>query len=190
MVHEHDNAWHIAKSPVAFAGAALMVLSYVFDGHTVSEGPRLLHAVANSVHVVTAATWAGGVVMLALVIARRHRRNADTRALQLAVRFSVVATVALVGAAIAGAALSIVILDSVSEIWTTSWGQLLILKTVLVGVAAAGGGYNHRIVIPALERAPDDVETAHRFRSIVTLEAVALVAVTIVTALLIAASAS
>ena len=190
MVHEHDNAWHIAKSPVAFAGAALMVLSYVFDGHTVSEGPRLLHAVANSVHVVTAATWAGGVVMLALVIARRHRRNADTRALQLAVRFSVVATVALVGAAIAGVALSIVILDSVSEIWTTSWGQLLILKTVLVGVAAAGGGYNHRIVIPALERAPDDVETAHRFRSIVTLEAVALVAVTIVTALLIAASAS
>ena len=190
MVHEHDNAWHIAKSPVAFAGAALMALSYVFDGHTVSEGPRLLHAVANSVHVVTAATWAGGVVMLALVIARRHRRNADTRALQLAVRFSVVATVALVGAAIAGVALSIVILDSVSEIWTTSWGQLLIVKTLLVGVAAAGGGYNHRIVIPALERAPDDAETAHRFRSIVTLEAAALVAVTIVTALLIAASAS
>lgn len=188
--HADDDAWHISKSPAAFVGAALLAFSYLFDGHTVSEGPRALHALANAIHVMTAATWAGGVVMLAYVIARRHRRNADTRALQLAVRFSVVATIALVGAALAGTALSIVILDSVSEIWSTSWGQLLIVKTALVGVAAAGGGYNHRIVIPALERAPDDAETAHRFRSIVTLEAVALVAVTIVTALLIAASAS
>ncbi len=145
---------------------------------------------ANTVHVTTAATWAGGVVMLALVIARRHRRNADTRALQLAVRFSVVATIALIGAAVAGVALTVVILDSVSDLWATSWGQLLIAKVLLVGVAAAGGGYNHRIVIPALERSPGNDVVGHRFRTIVTLEAVALVSVTLVTGLLIAASAT
>ena len=190
IVHEGDNAWHIAKSPAAFVGAAVLALSYLFDGHTVSEGPRWLHALANSVHVVTAATWAGGVVMLALVIARRHRRNADLRALQLAVRFSVVAVIALVGASAAGVALTVVILDSVSEIWTTPWGQLLVVKTLLVSVAAAGGGYNHRVVIPALERSPNDEAVAHRFRTIVTLEAVALVTVAVVTGLLVAASSS
>ena len=190
LLHAGDDAWHISKSPGAFVGAVLLAVSFLFDGHTVSEGPRWLHAVANVVHVTTAATWAGGVVMLALVIARRHRRNADLRALQLAVRFSVVATIALVSAAAAGTALTVVILDSVSELWSTPWGRLLIAKVLVVGVAAVGGGYNHRIVIPTLERSPDDDAVAHQFRTIVTLEAVAMVAVTLITGLLIAASST
>lgn len=190
LAHEGDEAWQMSDSPVAFAGLGLLALSFLFDGHTVSEGPRWLHAVSNVVHVMTAATWAGGVVMLAIVVARRHRRGADLRALQLGARFSVVAIVALVAAAVAGTALTILILDSVSAIWTTSWGRLLVLKVLLVGAAGIGGGYNHRVIIPALERAPDDEILAHRFRTVVSLEAACVVAVTVVTALLIAASAS
>ena len=190
LVHDGDDAWHIAESLAAFLGGMLLVASFLFDGHTVSEGPRWLHAVANAIHVSTAATWAGGVVMLALVIARRHRRNADTRALQLAVRFSVVATIALIAASVAGTALTVVILDSVSEIWSTPWGRLLAAKVLLVCVVAAGGAYNHQIVIPALERSPNDQSVAHQFRTIVTLEAVGLILVTLLTAVLIAASST
>ncbi|MFT4989865.1 MAG: copper transport protein [Acidimicrobiales bacterium] len=189
-VHEGDHAWHPSASPAALVGIALVIVSFLFDGHTVSEGPRWLHAVASLVHVVSAATWAGGVAMLALVIARRQRNNVATRSLQLAVRFSVVATVALVAAAIAGVLLSVVIVDSPSQLWTTSWGQLLLVKVALVAIAAAGGAYNHKIIVPELDRSPDDVAVAHRFRSVVTLEAVALIAVTITTALLIGASAT
>lgn len=187
-VHDGDHAWHPSASPAALGGIALIVASFLFDGHTVSEGPRWLHAMANLVHVVTAATWAGGVVMLALVIARRNRNNVATRSLQLAVRFSVVATVALVAAGIAGVVLSVVILDSPNQLWSTPWGQLLLVKVALVAIAAAGGAYNHKIVVPALDLSPSDVAVAHRFRRIVTLEAVALVAVTITTALLIGTS--
>ncbi len=189
-VHDGDHAWHPSASPAALVGIALVVASFVFDGHTVSEGPRWLHAVANLIHVVTAATWAGGVTMLALVIARRRRNNVATRSLQLAVRFSVVATVALVAAGIAGVVLSVVILDSPSQLWSTPWGQLLLVKVALVALAAAGGAYNHKIIVPELDRSPDDVAVAHRFRSVVTLEAVALVAVTITTAFLIGTSAT
>ncbi len=185
-----DHAWHPSASPAALVGVALVVASFLFDGHTVSEGPRWLHAVANLVHVVTAATWAGGVTMLALVIARRKRRNVATRSLQLAVRFSVVATIALVAAGIAGVVLSVVILDSPSQLWSTPWGQFLLVKVALVALAAAGGAYNHKVIVPELDRSPDDLAVAHRFRSVVTLEAVALVAVTITTALLIGASAT
>jgi copper transport protein len=190
LVHDGDEAWHIAESPAAFLGGVLLVASFLFDGHTVSEGPRWLHAVANAIHVSTAATWAGGVVMLAMVIARRHRRNADTRALQLAIRFSVVASIALIGAAVAGTALTVVILDSVSEIWSTPWGRLLAAKVLLVCGVAAGGAYNHQIVIPTLERWPNDKSVAHRFRTIVTVEAVGLILVTLLTAVLIAASST
>ena len=138
-VHDGDHAWHPSASPAALVGIALVVASFLFDGHTVSEGPRWLHAMANLIHVVTAATWAGGVTMLALVIARRKRHNVAIRSLQLAVRFSVVATVALVAAGIAGVALSVVILDSPSQLWSTPWGQLLLVKVAFVALAAAGG---------------------------------------------------
>ncbi len=189
-VHDGDHAWRPSASPAALVGIALVVASFLFDGHTVSDGPRWLHAGANLIHVVTAATWAGGVTMLALVIARRNRNNIATRSLQLAVRFSVVATVALVAAGIAGVVLSVVILDSPSQLWSTPWGQLLLVKVALVALAAAGGAYNHKIIVPELDRSPDDVAVAQRFRTVVTLEAVALVAVTITTALLIGTSAA
>lgn len=190
LAYDGDEAWHPSTSPAAFLGVGLLAISFLFDGHTVSEGPRWLHAIANLAHVASAATWAGGVVMLAMLVIRRHRRGVDARALQLGARFSVVAVVALVAASVPGLVLSVVILDSVSEIWSTSWGQLLVLKLLLVMFAAACGGYNHRVLIPDLEQAPDSGALAQRFKTIVTAEAAVLVAVVIVTALLIGASSA
>lgn len=187
--HHGDRAWHTRSSAAAFAGLLIILTSFTLDGHTASEGPRLLHALVNVVHVGAGTTWAGGVVMLAFVIARRHRRGADLRALQLAVRFSVVATVALVAAGIAGSVLTVVILNSVSDLWSTPWGRLLLLKLSLVGVGAFGGAYNYLVLIPGLEANPAGEPLARQFRTIVTIEAVALALVALVTAGLIAASA-
>ena len=190
FVYANDHAWDYGRSLGGLAGIALVAVSFMFDGHTASEGPRVLHAIANLTHVTTAAIWAGGVAMLAMTIQRRRRNGRPTQALQLAVRFSVVATIALVAAGVAGLALSTIVLDSISEIWSTPWGRLLALKASLVAVAAAGGAYNHRIVVPTLARKPDHQPTIDRFRSIVTIEACALIAVAIVTAFLIAASSA
>ena len=60
-------------------------------------------------------------------------------ALQLAVRFSVLATIALVAVGVAGVILTVVVLDSPSELWATEWGRTLIAKTLFVAVAAAAG---------------------------------------------------
>lgn len=188
LPEKHDEAWDYAASTGALLGVALLVLSFAFDGHTVSEGPWALHALVNAVHVVTAAMWAGGVALLAVVVTRRHRRGVDAQTLQLAVRFSVVASIALVAAGVAGLALAMLIIDSVSQLWSTPWGRLLAAKAVLVAVAAACGGYNHRVLIPELERSVP--QSASRFRTVVTVEALALVGVAVITALLVAASAT
>lgn len=190
FVYDHDQVWDHRLAIGGLIGVVLVSVSFMFDGHTASEGPRWLHALANVTHVTTASVWAGGVAMLALTMYRRQANDRPTQALQLAMRFSVVATIALVAAGLAGIALSVVVLDSVSEIWSTPWGQLLALKVALVTAAAVGGAYNHRIVVPALDQNPDDQSTIDRFRSVVTFEAVALVAVAIVTTFLIAASSS
>lgn len=93
-------------------------------------------------------------------------------------------------AGLAGVALSVIVLDSISEIWTTTWGRLLLLKVVLVAAAVVGGAYNHRNVVPALDRDPAHQPTIDRLRSVVTFEAAALIAVTIATSFLIAASST
>ena len=56
-----------ASSSFGSVGVALGALSFSFDGHTVSQGPRLAHAAANLVHVVAGGVRVGGVIGLVVV---------------------------------------------------------------------------------------------------------------------------
>jgi len=188
-VHHDDHAWQpTVDSAGAVFGAIAVVAAHLFDGHTVTKGDRLWTAIADIVHVTGGAIWAGGVLMLTAVLWRRHRHGRELRALQLAVRFSVVATIALVAVGLTGLALAVIVLDSPSELWATEWGRTLIAKTLFVAAAAAAGGYNHHSLIPQLQVTPDDPVLAHRFRTIVTGEALALIAALAATALLMGAA--
>jgi len=188
-VQPGDHSWMVGSGSTGAAlGALAMLAAHLFDGHTVTKGNRLLTGAVDIVHVAGGAIWAGGVLMLAAVLWRRHRQGRDLRARQLGVRFSVVATVALVVVGLAGVILTVIVLDSPSELWVTDWGRVLIAKTIFVGSAAAAGGYNHKVLVPALDAAPDDADLAHRFRNVVTGEAAALVAVAVATAVLMGAA--
>jgi copper transport protein len=181
-----DAAWvPDAASSAGFVGAAMLLASHLFDGHTVSKGTWAITSLFSLIHVGAAAVWVGGVVMLVAVLWRRTRQQRPLRSLQLAVRFSVVATIALAAVAIAGLVLAVIILDGVSELWTTPWGRLLMLKTGLVGFAACGGAYNHKVLIPELG---EDETLSPKFRTAVTLEAIALGLVLVVTAFLVGAA--
>lgn len=188
-IHDGDQAWlPTAESAGAYIGVVALLAAHLFDGHTVSKGDRLFTALVDLAHVTGGAIWAGGLLMLVAVLWRRHREDRETRALQLAVRFSVVASMALVVVGAAGLVLTVIVLDSPSELWSTDWGRLLMAKTLFVALAGVAGGYNHRVLIPELNHASDDPELAGRFRTVVSLEAAALVAVMILTALLVGAA--
>jgi copper transport protein len=176
------------SSGVAFAGFGLAVVSFWFDGHTVTEGFRVLHAFANSVHVIAGSVWVGGVVTMAIVLWSRHRAGRPSDALGLVVRFSAGASVALGAVVAAGLVMAIAILDSFGELTSTQWGQTFLLKTAAASIAVAAGAYNHFRLMPALERDPDD-EMLHRsVRATVTAEAIMLGFVVVVTAWLVAAA--
>ena len=176
------------RSAVGLAGAALLVASFWFDGHTVTEGFRPLHALANSVHVVAGSIWAGGVIAMAAIMWRRRRQGRPTGALDLVVRFSSIATVALGAVVAAGLLMAFLIADSFSDITGTEWGQTLLLKTAAAGVAVAFGAWNHFRLLPALEARPDDAELQRTARATVTAEAIVLAFVVVVTASLVAAA--
>ncbi|BAN03493.1 copper resistance CopC/CopD family protein [Ilumatobacter coccineus] len=177
-----------ARSWPAFTGIALVIVSFWFDGHTVSKGFRPLHALVNSVHVVAGAIWVGGVVTMAAVLWSRHRAGRPTRGAELVVRFSKIASLALAAVVVAGLFMAFFVLDSFGELTGTPWGQILLLKTVAVGLAAAGGAYNHFRLLPALEDDPESPDVLAELRSTVTAEAIMLVFVVAVTAWLVAAA--
>ena len=180
--------WDPRSSPVAWVGAALLIVSFWFDGHTVSEGPRIVHAAVNSVHVLAAAVWVGGVISLLAVLVTRHRRDEPSRAADLIVRFSSIATVALVAVVLAGALMAVFVLDSPGDLTSTEWGKILLLKSGAVGLVALGGAYNHFRLRPQLEAAPDDPRLETEFRSTLIAEAIVLTFVVITTAWLVAAA--
>jgi copper transport protein len=185
--HPGDRAWRVdGELALVGLGIAAALLSFVFDGHTVTEGIRWMTAMVDVAHVAAAAVWAGGLVMLVHVIWLRHRRGSDTRALQLAVRFSVLAAGALVLAGIAGLGLTVIVVDQWSDLWTTTWGRVLLGKVALVGFAAAAGGYNHKVLIPHMMRhAATGEHDDSEFRRAVTIEGVVMGLIVVLTAILV-----
>ncbi|WP_420451459.1 copper resistance CopC/CopD family protein [Ilumatobacter sp.] len=176
------------RSWPALAGAAVIVASFWFDGHTVSRGSRPLHALVNSVHVLAGAVWVGGVVTMGAIVWSRHRSGRPMRAVELVVRFSKIATISLGTVVAAGAIMAVLVLDTFGDLTGTQWGRILLLKTSAVVLAMACGANNHFRLLPALEEGPESPELLARLRSTVTAEAILLVFVVVVTAWLVAAA--
>jgi putative copper export protein len=134
--------------------APALVLSLAFasglslSGHDGAEGSRL-SAAADWVHLSGASLWLGGLVALAVAVwptAPELRREAFSR-------FSRVAAASVALVVVAGVYLSVVRLPELSDLWTTGYGQLLLVKVGLVLVALGWGAVHHFAVRPALGRA-------------------------------------
>ncbi|WP_299445965.1 CopD family protein [uncultured Phycicoccus sp.] len=182
--HRWTRGW---PSVLGFLGAGLVLIAFWFDGHTASVGPVALHVGINAVHVAAGAAWSGGVLVIAALLWRRHRRGEGEDGAWLVARFSRLAGAALAAVVLAGVALAVVILDSPSELWSTAWGLLLLVKTAVVAVAAALGALMHLRLRPALMRDPDDQALAVRVRRSFAAESAAFVAVIALTAWLVGA---
>ncbi|MEM8620695.1 MAG: copper resistance protein CopC [Actinomycetota bacterium] len=173
---------------VGIVGAAAIAASFALDGHTVSEGPHLLHGAVSVLHVLAAAAWVGGVLALAFLLHRRHRARVPSAAVEMTLRFSVIAMVALAAAAVAGVAMALMIDSDVAGYLDSEWGRLLAIKVALVAVAVGIGAYNHFVVLPRLEAGPHGEQVLAAARKTLTVEAVALVGAALVSAALVAAS--
>lgn len=178
----------VNHSVTALIGLGLVTMSYLFDGHTVTAAPAPIVRFANVAHVLGAGVWLGGVLLMGRTLTTRWRRHVALDAAPIAIRFSLVASIALTVVAIAGLALTWTILDTPLELISTVWGRLLILKLLAVGAAAAMGAYNHFMVIPLLEANPDDEHASNHLRRLVSIEGGILLVVVAITAVFVGAA--
>ncbi|MGB5953119.1 MAG: CopD family protein [Ornithinimicrobium sp.] len=126
---------------------------HVLAGHSITAEPRWVVLAADIAHLLAAAVWVGGVVMLGVLLRHRRKHGRYLDAAALGARFSVIAagSVAVVG--VAGVVLALTILDRPQQLWVTNWGLLLLVKVAVVAVVAGMGTFNHFRVVPRLATA-------------------------------------
>jgi copper transport protein len=130
-------------------GLALLFASGLsLSGHQATESnSSWVSELADWVHLAAASVWVGGLVTLAFLVwptAPALRRRAFLGFSRLAM--------GLVGALVlAGAYLALVRLPQLSDLWSTDYGRMLIVKLAIVSLALAWGGFHHLVVRPRLE---------------------------------------
>lgn len=128
-----------SPAPMLVLGAAsLGAVSFAFDGHAVSLGWRPLHAVSSALHVVAASVWVGSVV--GLLLATRGDPTARRRVLARVVRLLPV-TVGVI--AVSGTAMTLMIHGVSLGLADSGWGRVLLVKSSIVVVAGLLGLRHH-----------------------------------------------
>jgi copper transport protein len=136
----------------AFLLGLLLTSGLSVSGHDgVDPGSSWRSELADWAHLSAAALWIGGLVQLAFVIwpqAPELRRAAF-------LRFSRFAGCLIAVVLGAGLYLSIVRLPRLSDLWTTGYGHVLLVKLGLVLFALGWGALHHFVARPAVERGGD-----------------------------------
>lgn len=142
---------------VGVGGVVFVLGAMLLTGHTASSEPRLLVVTAGFAHTLAAATWLGGLVLLATSLRLRRATGDAAGAARLVARFSTLAGAALGLLTVAGTALAWSELSGPGALLSTPFGRALLVKVGIVGLVALVAGHNHRTLVPAVvrgERAP------------------------------------
>jgi putative copper export protein len=112
----------------AFLAAALLSVA----GHASAVHPPAGAEFADALHVISAGMWAGGILALATLRPPGGWRSAEART--LLDRFAGVAVIAFAVTALTGVLRATEQIQALSDLWGTSYGLVLALKAVGVGI--------------------------------------------------------
>jgi len=112
--------------------AALAAVLLPFAGHAAAVQPSGGAIFADAVHVLSAAMWAGGILALATLEPPDGWRGSEART--LLDRFGGVALIAFAVTALTGVLRASDQLHDITGLWTTTYGVVLSLKSLGVGI--------------------------------------------------------
>ena len=136
---------------LATCGLALGVaLTTTLVGHAADQGDLSLAALVDWIHISAAAAWTGGLLCLAGLVLREVRQWQHEPLAMLLRRFSSLAGWCLLAVVASGIYNACTRLGSLSALWTSAYGKVLIAKLALVLVVAVLGAANRFAVLPRL----------------------------------------
>jgi uncharacterized membrane protein len=151
------------------------MLADVMNSHAAAGTAVAAEVALQWVHIVAVGVWLGGLLALLLGI-----RGLEGRTRGRAVRrFSTIAGIALVAVAVTGTVRAATEIGAWNRLWTTTFGQLVIVKACLLLGLAGLGAVNRSRNVPAASR------VVRGLRRIASAELVVAVAAVLVAATLV-----
>ena len=140
---------------LALAAALGLTAASAWTGHAASTPGELgnLHLAADALHLVAAASWVGGLVPLALLLAAVRRDDVAAPASlagDAARRFSTLGIVSVATLVGTGVVNSWILVGSFRGLFVTEYGQVLILKLVVFALMLAFAAVNRLSLTPQL----------------------------------------
>ena len=136
---------------VAGACSLALLAAPPLAGHALDrDQPRVLAPLVDAAHIGAAAVWLGGLLSLAFVLPRASDQGAARSAAVR--RFSSAALVAVIVLGLSGLVRALTELSAVHQLWTTSYGQTLLVKTALFAPLVGLGWLNRTLLIDAFAR--------------------------------------
>lgn len=164
--------------------AAVFAFSKAAASHAADAGDFALPEWIHWVHLCATATWAGLVIASGLRVLPMLRNHANSQILaHFTGRLSVMATLALAAVVMSGAYNAERGLDGLVALKHSDWELILDTKLVLVAAAIILGGINRLVYLPRV-RSSTPGTAANSFLAILRIEAVTMIGVLIVAAIL------
>jgi copper transport protein len=116
-------------------------------GHALDAGRPRIELAVDILHLTAASVWTGGLVQLAIALRASEDRSRLVR------RFSAIALGSVLVLSATGVIRAVGELSAVSQLWSTGYGRLLIVKTALLGVLVALGWLDRYRLIPRADTA-------------------------------------
>jgi copper transport protein len=171
---------------LAMVTGFLVLLTFSATGHPVTDPIMFVSVTADLVHFGAIAVWAGGLIQLALAL---FRPGEDEDLAPVATKFSRVAAGAVTAIALSGAVLALRIMPSLSSLWTTGFGLLVLAKIAGFAALLVVASRSRRVVRRSMTAQPDGTTKTlttdlRRLRQAVAVEVVLSVGVLALAALL------
>jgi putative copper export protein len=169
-----------AAWPLATLAAIAFTATIPLLGHASGDGIRVA---LHTGHILAGGVWLGTLAVVLLVRLPQSRSvsmepSLTRRRIRLLIlsRFSAIALSGSTSAVVAGSLATWVYVGTLANLWTTTYGRMLVLKVVLVGMVSMCGYVNWR----RLRRRPADDSSV----LVMVIETLLAAAVVIVTAYL------
>lgn len=125
-----------------FGVAVIALVPLALQGHAAGDGSHTIASTSLWLHIAASSAWMGGLAVLLIV-----RRRLDPAAVGSAItKFSTAALICFIVVTVAGVTGAALRITEPTQLFTTSYGVILTLKSViLVALGSAGAWYRTRL---------------------------------------------
>ena len=127
--------------------AAALLATLVWSGHAHASDKHAWLLPVDLLHIVAAGAWPGGLLPLALLLAQARRDpNLVSSALTVTRRFSRLSVAAVGVLALSGLLNSVGLVGTLSALWPSVYGRLILCKVALLAGMVEFGAVNRRMI--------------------------------------------